>query len=202
MNHCRARAGLARRGKVRFIHAKPDSAMRLKTIASLIAALLVVLSTASAGTGPVFVNNYDANFPIYLYNLAGPIGPVPNDGSFYIQIFAGSDGGSLVSIIPSTPLISADPGFFDFGFTDTGLPDHGSGYFRLRVWAGDLGSTYDSSVIRNELDWTQTVGSYSASTGVPPFPQPSSLTFGVPEPSSVALFVLGGLALALRRRRP
>ncbi|MBI5772584.1 MAG: hypothetical protein HZA89_02440 [Verrucomicrobia bacterium] len=194
-----------------------NSAMKPNAFVSWIAAIAVAGSSAFAGTGSIFVNNYDANggmgCPIYQgdydYQLHRIVveGLAPDDGMTQVMLFVNWN-------IVARGVIAGESGYFDFGVVDTGVADNTSAVFTLRAWRGNSESTYPTAFDRNaELTWTQVTGIGSA--GSPPsLPQPTSLTFGgvpgfglsrygifvIPEPTTVTLGILGGLALFARRR--
>jgi hypothetical protein len=176
--------------------------MKLKHIAAIAVAGFLAVVQGFAGTGPVNANNYDANstagFPIYYLTP----GNLLNDGTIWVQLYANG-----------TPLLSGtgrqvvDDGLFDFGPFDTNIGDNTSGTFKIEAWKGGTGSTFGTAGERNSLTWTQNTGSYPAGTPPPP-PAPATLTYGgnasltiVPEPATITLGVLGGIALLARRRR-
>ncbi|HEY1171701.1 MAG TPA: PEP-CTERM sorting domain-containing protein [Verrucomicrobiae bacterium] len=173
-----------------------------KFIQAIALAVLMTASSAFAQTGPVLLNNYDSNNAIF-----APGGSLAS-GSVFVQLFAGTDAGNLVLVSNSggqNTFSLLEPGFFDSGFGYTGLPNNSSGYFRLVAWSG--GSTFDTAQIRGSVDWTQTVGNQNP--GSPLLPPPTSAVLNnpvlnmavVPEPTTIALGVLGGLGLLARRRK-
>lgn len=189
--------------------------MKTRAFAAWIAAAAVAASSACAGTGPVAFNNYDANggagCPIYYgyYDFSShtTIGPyfLPNDGMNFVQLYVNGS-----PLLPGTgrAIVLDEPGYFDFGPIDTNVGDNMSATFKIELWKGTSGSTFASSIERTAMIWTQNTGSYP--TGVPPPPPaPATLTFGgagsigiilIPEPATITLGLLGGLALFARRR--
>ncbi|MBI5773471.1 MAG: PEP-CTERM sorting domain-containing protein [Verrucomicrobia bacterium] len=180
----------------------------VKILGVIAAVALCGFSATAQITGPVFYNSYDANLSFFIGNTSTP---AADDGTVFFQIFAGgnpltpSGAGST-----SVNLIAADAPFFDYGVAYTGQANDATGVaFRIEAWKGAPGSTFASSVgvtPTAELNWTQTVGNQPA-VGTP---TALPLTFGgasslvltvVPEPATITLGILGGVAILARRRR-
>jgi len=177
--------------------------MKLKHIALIAVASFLAVVQGFAGTGPVNANNYDANsaagFPIYYLN-SSTLAPI--DGTIWVQLYANN-----VALFSGTgKALDSDPGFFDFGPVDTNVGDTTSASFKLEAWKGSAGSTFASASERNSVTWTQNTGNYPVGTPPPP-PNPATLTYGgnasltivsVPEPATITLGVLGGVAVGKR----
>jgi hypothetical protein len=100
--------------------------------------------------------------------------------------------------------INADgPGsgsFFDYWYGEVvAVAPGNTATFVGRAWRG--APTYDAATIRGAVTWTQAIGTDLAQL---PNPRPAILQFPgltmVPEPSVVAVGILGALALLFRRR--
>jgi len=181
----------------------------MKKTLALVAALTVVGGTASCfGAATVLLNNYDANFPI-LFNGAN----APVDGT-YIQLIGGPVGGTLAPVTQAKPGSTAsvfgmtEPGFFDSEVGVVPGVTSGDAQLQLIAWRGsaDLASATD---VGRSAVWTQSTGSWDPAAQPPAAPTgpamalPGSFTIvaTVPEPSTLALGVLGAAALLIRRRK-
>jgi hypothetical protein len=164
--------------------------MTMKKVLSIMAALAVTgFAVNCLGDAAVMLNNYDLNRPIY-YQAAGTLAPVGT----MIQVFGGATDAS-------TPLGAefglTEPGFFDNGFgTVTGVADNENVALKLVAKYLDTSAT---------AAWSQKAG---ANPPAPTLPTPAALelpaditmTAEIPEPSTIALALLGGSLLFLRRR--
>lgn len=107
------------------------------------------------------------------------------------------------------------PGLFSGGTRTTGpeTPEGGVARFQVRGWEAAYGSTYEAALaapaMNGRVAFTGTSTIFEGATGDPPLqtPQPitgmgfQSFTVVVPEPSVVALGLIGAGALLLLRRR-
>jgi len=189
-----------------------------KTIAVL-ASLAVMGSAADCMAAAVVnLNNYDANIPIMYKATAGATAVTAPDAGTYVQLMGAGVGGTLV---PCTLNSGTDTsaqgldggGLFDKGYAVIpGLTDKAQADLQLRAWVG--ATTYDAATLSGQTTkWTQVTGGWN-STAVPPGTADSialqipttGLTIGpvgpaVPEPSTIALGLLGAAALLIRRRK-
>jgi len=173
--------------------------MKMKQTLAIMAALAVtgVALKCYAADGAVWLNNYDANNPIYYLNTSTKASAADT----WVQIFGGTQ--SL-----ATGGLSED-GFFDFQYgVITGADPANDVTIKVQAWKGAAGSTYANATQSAEASWTQKPGSVPP---LPAAPNPTVLQFpnnfvikdvnpNVPEPSTIALALLGGAALLLRRR--
>lgn len=184
-----------------------------KTLAVL-ASLAVMGSAADCMAAAVVnMNNYDANFPI-MFTPDGTTAPVPAAAATtYVELLGGAAGGAQSAALiggGTTSIIQGidDGGFFDKGFAVIpGLADKAQADLTLQAWTG--AATYDAATLKGQVQWTQATGAWN-STAVPPatpdnvvLALPKSVTIGpsIPEPSTIALGLLGAAALLLRRRK-
>ncbi len=173
-------------------------------------------STMAALTGAVAINNQNfsetepiaALNPVY-YLSAG----TQAAGDVYIEVFGGADASSLTSIATTTasfePLVGCY--LFDnggFGLI-TGTTPGQDVTLKIRAWTG--AATWDAATAKAEsATWTR------KSTGLDPenptamtpdstfnvnLPALTMTTGIIPEPTTIALAMLGGAALFLRRRQ-
>ena len=172
-----------------------------KFLSSLVLAISICASSAFAQTGPVYLNNFDTGNGIF--TVGGGLATTA-----FVQLYVGADAGSLSLVTSSggqSTFSLVEPGFFDSGFGYTTLANSASGYFRLVAWTG--GADFASATVRGSVDWTQNVGVQLPGSPTLPPPGPVALNNPVlnmavvPEPTTVALAVMGGLGLLARRRR-
>jgi len=169
----------------------------MKHTLAFIAALAI--TGAAYAAGPIWLNNYNyaeskqdgAGNPIY-YMTAGTVLQ-----SGFVTISANGN------VFQNSENIPVADGFFDNGFGATGANDGDTVTFSAKAWkAGDPADVYGAAT------WTAKVGTTPAP---PAAPVPGDLLFPsvtiksqgapvTPEPSVIALALLGGAALLLRRR--
>jgi hypothetical protein len=170
----------------------------------IIVAACMVASVAAYAQGTVTFGNL---------NPVNDVGGSPALGSaFQAELYAGPTGGSLTAIASSiTPFIDAAPGFF-FNAVDVAIPGVATGEsadVMVKVWKISDGATYEIASTKPLAHIGSSV-KFSAGPlgggGPPPLPGASlnmpgfNLTI-VPEPSTIALGLLGVGALLLRRRK-
>jgi len=180
--------------------------MNMKKTLAAIATLTVLGGAASCfGAATVTLNNYDGGFAVMYNGAEAP-------GTTMYQLLGGAVGGTLAPVTiagTTTDIFPSDsPGFFDKGTgVIPGLADRANADFVLRAWTG--AATWDAATIRGEsAKWTQATGAWDNSSSPPPVPSgpvlalPGSFEIkSVPEPSTIALGVLGAAALLIRRRK-
>ncbi len=126
-------------------------------------------------------------------------------------LYAGTLANSLTQV--STPFnfragTTTRPGTWSGGdVTLTGYSQGQSIFLSVKVYDGTLFSTFESAVAGNGIVGSSSAFAYSIPTAGAP---PSSFTMSnfsgfqlaaVPEPTTIALGVMGGMALLARRRR-
>jgi hypothetical protein len=175
----------------------------MKKVLSIMAALGIVGAAVQCyGGAAVLSNNYDQNGglgqPVY-YEVPGTLAPVADT---WLQFTTVGD----VPIGAAFKL--SDPGFFDTGFIEIpGAADNTDVSFKLQAWKGSVGIiadiTYAAAAAKVEATISQRAGA-NAGAPTPPNPamlaMPTEFVIAVPEPSTVALVLLGGAVLLLRRR--
>lgn len=164
-------------------------------------AALAMTGAAAQAAGPIYVNNYDSNNPIYWMDGASQV-KATVAGTF-VQLWASAtQGGTYAQLGGDLGLV--EDGFFDNGFIDTGLGDGADIFVKVKAWNGTEGT---AGYKMGEVAFAQKTGT----TPAPPAPpSPTALSFPglelttpgpvIPEPSTIALALLGGAALLLRRR--
>jgi hypothetical protein len=169
----------------------------------IIAALMMGLTAAYAQKATVLLNNYDADKPIF----AGAVGTLAGTDVMWQLLGNGApvtETGSGTSIFP----VSVDAGYFDVGVgVVAGVTAGDTVNFELRAWKG---ADYASATESGSVSWSQATGSWN-DAAVPPAPPsgpalavPGSVlvtTTVIPEPSTIALGLLGLGALLIRRRK-
>jgi len=166
----------------------------------------------------VNLNNYDANIPLMYKDTASSAAVTAPTAGTYVQLMGAAVGGTLApaTIGSSTESIAQgldDGGFFDKGVAVIpGLADKAQADLQLRAWTG--GATFDTATHNGQTDkWTQTTGGWNTAAQPPGTPDSIALNIpasgltiapvgpAVPEPSTIALGLLGAAALLIRRRK-
>lgn len=173
----------------------------MKKALALLAALTLMGAANIWAAATVTLNNYDSNMPIF-YQTTGSLAPL--EGTFVELV--GTSGAVIPTGGGSSIISMAEPGFFDGGFgVVPGVTDGSSAALTLRAWRG--AATYDAASEKGEVTWTQNTGAWDPAAVPPAAPSgpalavPSSVLIAVPEPSTIALGILGGAALLLFRRK-
>jgi len=189
----------------------------MKKLAILAALTLMSLSaTCLAQKATVNLNNFDSNMAITLNGA-----PVGIDQNIFVQVLGGTSATSM------SPLAATDgttkvfpinqvPGFFDGGVgVVPGVAAGGNGFFQVQAWQGAPGNpgTFAASKITgSSAVFPNKVGSWNDAAVPQPPPTGEQLVIpgvialgggipGVPEPSTIALGLLGAGALLIRRRK-
>jgi len=172
----------------------------------IFAIALVALSTSLSA----FAQDATVLFTTFSGALNAPIfqldGTTPLDGTFIIGLCAGDSEGNL-SLVAATSAVSGYA--FAGSTTVTGLTPGANAILQVKVWQGD---SYETATVRGESSI------FAVTTSGNPLDTPPAWTAGndpvystgfqsfsvmnaVPEPSTVALGVIGGLGMLLRRRK-
>lgn len=173
-------------------------------------AALAIMGTAAWAAAPVAtvsLNNFDPDRPIF-YLAQGTMA----SANINFQILGGAPGSALVPI--KTPagqdtfqLLGTDaPGYFDAGTVGIvpGVAAGGNAEFQFVAWEGASQSAAQNSV--RSSTWQQATKSEDVEPPALPsgiaLQLPAGLTIvAVPEPSTIALGLLGAAALLIRRRK-
>ncbi len=179
-----------------------------KSIAIL--ASLVVLGAANsqaATVGIVNYNNWDS------FAVVGVGGTAVDLANTFVQLeytVGGTTAFATASGTGSTTVaVDTDGGYFDAGTAVLSEAAAGQSVsFKLYAWSG--AASYDAASLKTTVTWTQTAGSWNNAAQPPATPDNIALmipnevrlsTEVVPEPSTIALGVLGAGALLIRRRK-
>jgi hypothetical protein len=178
----------------------------MKKLLVTLAAVLVSVSAFAQGTtdGTINFNNR---------GLSPADAPVRGDtAGATAQLFLVGAGGGLTPLLPTTTFrTGAAAAFVNAALVSVpGVPAGGSATVRMRAWRG--AASYDAAVTTPGAAWCESnnvlvngLGGVPPTPGAPPITPPNlnGLTeFAlIPEPSTIALGVLGAAALLLRRRK-
>lgn len=170
----------------------------MKKVLAFVAAVTAISGSVFAD-GAVNLTTWDSGKPIFYLTD----GSLAGGADFYAEVLSG--GAAIVSTTPGAgSKFSIDPdGNFDAGFgLATGVDPLGTTTLTLRAWKG--AATYAEAAAKGEVSWSQAVGDNPAAPTLPnavALNVPSSVIIQVPEPSTIALGMLGAAALLIRRRK-
>ncbi len=171
---------------------------RLALLALLIIGSAATLSAQNSAT--IRASNYGATGGAIYYMTAGTL----LSGDYNVEMFGGASASSLVSI--ASGKISSDSGYFDFGYVVVpGVTAAADAFFQVKAWKG---ATFDTAT-ENGLStvWSQKTASWNNDPMTPMSGDDGNMpsfivtTAVIPEPSTIALGLLGVAALLLRRRQ-
>lgn len=172
----------------------------LAVIAGL--ALAGVAQSFAATQATVALNNYAGGVINYKATPTSTEVALPADA--WVEVMGGGTGGAMTSLGTFHP---SEPGYFDNGVVlvpgaTAGTPAS----FEVRAWTG--AATYDAAAVKNSVSFSSATGSWDDAATPPPVKQGPDLampTFtvgaAIPEPSTIALGILGAAALLIRRRK-
>lgn len=173
-----------------------------KTLA--LAAALTVLwaaNTMAAPTATVAANNYGAGAGQIFLETQGNLAPIANT---WVQLLSG--GQVVADNTGETVIPLSEPGMFfgGIGLIPGATPGQPTD-LTLRAWTG--AASWDAATIRGEATWNQATGTWDPAAVPPSAPVGADLTNPaitmtvIPEPSTIALGLIGGAALLLFRRK-
>jgi hypothetical protein len=182
---------------------------------ALIVALAATSLSAMAAQSAITAETFTANKPIY-WLASGTL--APDNNGIFVQVLGGPIGGALAPLTDAlnSPITmsmgegGAGPGFI-FGNPSLIPGTDGSANVQLQVIAWKGAATFAAAPYQGQSAvWTQNDAS-SWTTATPPpaiaanayLNMPASFTITaavVPEPSTIALGLLGAATLLLRRR--
>jgi len=183
----------------------------MKKSIAILASLVVVgsaLSSQAATVGVVNLSNYET-----MQAILGVNGTAVDAANTYVQLSytVGGDAAALAATTSgATQWTLDDGGYFDMGtgVLSTGAAGAASVTFTLQAWTG--ATSYAAATTKGALTWTQAAGSWNQDAQPPQTPpsvtlaMPGTLTLTtevVPEPSTIALGLIGAGALLIRRRK-
>jgi len=168
-----------------------------------LALLGAAVQSYAAVQGTVNAQNWTGSQIMYKATETATAVPLPVTG--YVEILGGAPGSALTSLATLQPV--AD-GYFDAGvLVIPGVAGGGNASLEVRAWSG--AATYAAATLKGSVSFSQTAGSWQ-DDAVPPAVKSGpdiamgSLTVGpaaIPEPSTIALALLGAGALLIRRRK-
>jgi len=183
----------------------------MKKVLALLASLTLLGTAATSyGSATVWLNNYD---PALNLIYTGSVGSGNELSGGWVEFFGGPQGGALKQIANNngaTKFAVGEllPGMFDglLGIIPD-VADNAAVTIRARIWSG--AADFDAAVSGlkpvADVQWNQNAGAWAG----PPSPPsgaamqfPANVTLNVvPEPSTIALGLLGAAALLIRRRK-
>jgi len=172
----------------------------MKKLLLTAAAMLAVLGAHAQGTLNFANIGAGVNSP---FRDVG--GAVLTGATYSVELLAGSSAGSLASVAILQPTFSA--GYFNGSSRTVGFL--GAGFYQVRVWNTAAGATYAAALanpaglIASSAVLAITPTQPATPPGTPaPLAGLTPLTLApVPEPSTIALGLLGAAALLIRRRK-
>jgi len=184
----------------------------MKKLAVLAALTLMSLSaTCFAQKAVVNLNNWDVDKAIQ---------GIPAGQTAYVQLLGGASASALAPVVSTASgqsVFQVDPdGHFDAGVGIVpGLTATGPASYNLQSWVGAAGSTYATATLKGETGvFSGTANAWNDTVTPLPLPIGSTLTLPataitlssgtgpvIPEPSTIALGLIGAGALLIRRRK-
>jgi hypothetical protein len=174
----------------------------------LLVAACIVASVGALAQGTILFNNVSAGA------VAGKITDADGTGlagtAFLAQLYAGADANSLAPVGAAVTFrTGAAAGFVNAA--TVAIPGVASGsvasFLQVRAWDATGGATYDAAVASGKHFGSSAIfasGGALGGGGSPPATPASLANFKgfslIPEPSTIALGLLGASALLLRRR--
>jgi len=168
---------------------------------AVLAALTIMSLSVFAQKAVVANNNYDANTFI-----------TGGSGTIYVQLMGAAAGGTLAPVADQAgvSIFTVDAGQYDAGVGIVpGMTATGPADFELRAWSGNADPTKAAFSASQKFSgtangWNDAAVPPAAPNGAPLLNIPS-LTLApvstVPEPSTLALGLIGAAALLIRRRK-
>jgi hypothetical protein len=182
----------------------------MKKIATLVVTLLAAVSTYAQGTVNFANAGAGINAAVHIDTIGGALA----GAGYMAQLLVDTGGGSFTAVGSAANFIGAGaPGYFNGGVITVGQVAPGAnGTFQAFAWDSSTGVTTYAAALAS---WTAGLihagysGAVTIATGGAGSPPsaPAGLTglqpwtVTVPEPSTIALGVLGAAALLLRRRK-
>jgi len=189
--------------------------MKMKKLLLVGVVSLVGVSSVSAQGTINFVNRITGTLdkPVYLNGVGGTL---LSGANFVAQLYYSATdpgpAGSLTAVLdaaaPFRPA-GAGAGYWNAGADATrvltGILPNTQVWLQVRAWDSTFGATYDLAKAAGGLWGDSNVFTAIAGGGTPPV-APANMTgltsfTLVPEPSTLALGILGAVALLLRRRK-
>jgi hypothetical protein len=173
----------------------------MKKLLSIAALLAVALSASAQGTIQ-FVNRIPGTLDAPVFDVDG-VTRLGGSG-YQAQLYVGTSANNLQAVGSPVPFrTGAAAGYINSSDVSVpGIAGGASAFVAMRAWSTASGATYEAAGIKGS---SQVLSITLGGAGSPPS-TPALLTglqqFSlVPEPSTIALAVLGGIALLFRRRK-
>ena len=173
----------------------------------LVAVASVLVAAATYGQGQVTFQNFDALTDATKGAIYRPGGSVGAGAGFNAQLFLVGANNALTALTPATTFFTDAGAEFLLNPVDvtvSGVLGGSTATFLVRAWDG---TSYDSALTAHgeSQTFSMALGGDPGNGGAPTPPTPTVFqTFSmvpVPEPSTIALGLLGAGALLLRRRK-
>lgn len=188
-----------------------------KILASFVAGALLASTTSALAQGTVTFSN-SATSLVRIGFLGGdpvPVGTTSGFGGLLVGLFWGVTGSTQDQLVQigATATINPQPGRYSGGTrtTGAGTTPGASAVFQVRAWSADLGADWATAAnAAGATGWIGVSATFTSATGGAGSPPSTPVNLnatvpgfavGVPEPSVVALAVLGAGALLFRRRK-
>lgn len=188
----------------------------MKKAILLAAGLLAVASFNAGAQGTVTFAN--SNTSLVTAEVGGPAVPTGLNsgyGGLLVGLFWGVQGSSEDQLIQigATAAINPLAGRYSGGTRTTGVGTAAgaTATFQVRAWSADLGATWAEAQLSNATGWIGSSALFTSATGGAGEPPSTPINLNtsvpgfavtlVPEPSVIALAVLGAGALFFRRKK-
>jgi len=183
----------------------------MKKALIILSSMLVAVGAFAQGTvnfAARVTGVYDA--PVFLDTVGGP--NKASGAAYMAQLYAGPSASALAAIGSPVPFLTGTgAGYWrSAALAIPSVAPGGTASVQIRAWAASAGATYEAALASGSGFGTSTpiLSVVTGGAGSPPS-LPTDLaglssfaiTGVVPEPSVLALGVLGGLALLIRRRK-
>jgi hypothetical protein len=184
----------------------------------IISAICVLAALGAYGQGTINFTNFNPPLDAPVFDIGGMASNTRLDGSgFMAQLYAGPVGGTLEAIGAASPFLSgAGAGYFNGGTRTIATVAPGvMADVQVRAWNVGSGSTFEAAMTAGTgygMSGTLTlVTGGDTAGGTQPPTSPSALSGlqsfelvgggTIPEPSTIALGLLGAGLLVFRRRK-
>lgn len=170
----------------------------------LLSAVALLAALSVQGQGTVNFANFGAGWLTSRFTDA-TAGGAQLSGSWSVELLAGTASGALTSV--TTAVATFTTGFFNAGVVT--VPLTGSGFAQVRVWDNQGGTitSYAQASSTANVRFGQSTEFAISGLAAPPSPpvtmanMPGVAVNVIPEPSTIALGLLGALGAFLIRRR-
>jgi hypothetical protein len=181
--------------------------MKKTLVVAGLALLVAAVQSYAAVNATINAHNWTAGALSYKATATATAVDLPETA--WVEVLYGPVGGSMTSLGVQHPLAA---GYFDFSLQQSlpGITAGSTAQFQVRAWSD--ASTYAAALAagspNGQATWSQATGTWD---DTPPASPPSGPDFAftpftvqpgvIPEPSTIALAILGAGALLIRRRK-